>query len=35
VHKTGIHGGPPARVVAAVALAAGVFGSVVLLAEAL
>jgi hypothetical protein len=35
VHRTGIHGGPPARVVAAVAAVLGVFGSVVLLAEAL
>jgi hypothetical protein len=35
VHETGIHGGPPVRVVAAVAVVAGIFGSVVLLAEAL
>ncbi len=35
VHETGIHGGPPVRVVAAVAAAAGVFGSAVLLAEVL
>jgi hypothetical protein len=33
VHETGIHGGPDPRAVAAVALAAGVFGFVVLLAE--
>ena len=35
VHRTGIHGGPPARVVAAVAVLAAVFGTVVLAAEAL
>jgi hypothetical protein len=35
VHETGIHGGPPVRVVAYVAAAMGVFGTVVLLAEAL
>ena len=35
VHATGIHGGPPVRVVAAGAAAAGVFGSAVLLAELL
>ena len=34
VHETGIHGGPPVRVVAWVAAAAGVFGAIVLLAEA-
>ncbi len=34
VHETGIHGGPPTRVVAAVALVAAVFGTVVLTAEA-
>jgi hypothetical protein len=34
VHKTGIHGGPPVRVVAALAVAAALFGSVVLAAEA-
>ena len=34
VHETGIHGGPPTRVVAIVAAAAFVFGSIVLLAEA-
>jgi hypothetical protein len=33
VHETGIHGGPPARVVGAVAFAAAVFGTGVLLAE--
>ena len=35
VHETGIHGGPSPRVVGAVAAVAGVFGFVVLLAEAL
>jgi hypothetical protein len=35
VHETGIHGGPPVRVVAIVAAVAFVFGSVVLIAEAL
>jgi hypothetical protein len=35
VHETGIHGGPPVRVVAYVAAAMGIFGTVVLLAEAL
>jgi hypothetical protein len=35
VHETGIHGGPPTRVVAAVAAFAGLFGAVVLVAEAL
>ena len=35
VHETGIHGGPPVRVVAWVAVAAGVFGAAVLIAEAL
>jgi Domain of unknown function (DUF4396) len=34
VHRTGIHGGPPVRVVGAVAVLAGVFGSVILVAEA-
>jgi hypothetical protein len=34
VHETGIHGGPPVRVVGFVAVAAFVFGSVVLVAEA-
>jgi hypothetical protein len=35
VHETGIHGGPPVRVVAYVTAAAAVFGAAVLLAEAL
>jgi hypothetical protein len=35
VHETGIHGGPPVRVVAYVAAAAAIFGSAVLLAEVL
>jgi Domain of unknown function (DUF4396) len=35
VHETGIHGGPPTRVVAAVAALAAVFGTVVLTAEAI
>ncbi|HEY5815904.1 MAG TPA: DUF4396 domain-containing protein [Solirubrobacterales bacterium] len=35
VHETGIHGGPPVRVVAWVAAAAAIFGSAVLLAELL
>jgi hypothetical protein len=34
VHDTGIHGGPPVRIVAAVAVVAFVFGSAVLIAEA-
>jgi hypothetical protein len=34
VHKTGIHGGPPVRLVGAIAVAAALFGSVVLAAEA-
>jgi hypothetical protein len=34
VHETGIHGGPPVRVVAWVTAVAGVFGVAVLLAEA-
>jgi hypothetical protein len=34
VHRTGIHGGPPVRVVAVIAIAAALFGSVVLAAEA-
>jgi hypothetical protein len=33
VHETGIHGGPPTRVVAIVAAIAFVFGSAVLIAE--
>jgi hypothetical protein len=35
VHETGIHGGPPIPVVAAVTVAAAIFGTTVLLAEAL
>jgi hypothetical protein len=35
VHNTGIHGGPSPKVVGAIAVVAGVFGSVVLLAELL
>ena len=35
VHETGIHGGPPVRVVAYVTAAVAVFGAAVLLAEAL
>lgn len=35
VHETGIHGGPPVRVVAYAAAAAFAFGSAVLIAEAL
>jgi Domain of unknown function (DUF4396) len=35
VHETGIHGGPPTRVVAAVAAVAAVFGTAVLIAEAI
>jgi hypothetical protein len=35
VHETGIHGGPPVRIVAYAAAAAGIFGTAVLLAEAL
>ncbi len=35
VHATGIHGGPPVRVVAYVATAMGVFGAAVLIAEGL
>ena len=34
VHETGIHGGPPTRLVATVAAIAAVFGTVVLVAEA-
>lgn len=34
VHETGIHGGPPARLVGALAVAAFLFGSGVLIAEA-
>ena len=35
VHETGIHGGPDPKVVGAITVMAGVFGIVVLLAEAL
>ncbi len=35
VHETGIHGGPPVRVVAYAAAAAGIFGAAVLIAEAI
>ena len=35
VHETGIHGGPNPRIVGAVAVVAGIFGTVVLLAELL
>jgi hypothetical protein len=35
VHETGVHGGPPVRVVAYAAAAAGLFGATVLLAEAI
>ena len=35
VHETGIHGGPPVRVVAYVAVAMAIFGAAVLLAEVL
>jgi hypothetical protein len=34
VHETGIHGGPPVKVVGAVAIVAGILGTIVLLAEA-
>jgi hypothetical protein len=34
VHETGIHGGPDTRIVGAVAVAAFIFGSIVLIAEA-
>jgi uncharacterized protein DUF4396 len=34
LHETGIHGGPPTRVVAFVAMAAAVFGTAVLIGEA-
>ena len=34
VHRTGIHGGPPARVIGAIAAAMALFGSTVLAAEA-
>jgi hypothetical protein len=35
VHETGIHGGPPVRLVAAIFALAAVFGAVVLIAEAI
>jgi Domain of unknown function (DUF4396) len=35
VHETGIHGGPPTRMVAIVAIVAGVFGAAVLIADAI
>jgi Domain of unknown function (DUF4396) len=35
VHETGVHGGPPVRVVAYTAAAMGIFGATVLIAEAL
>ena len=35
VHETGIHGGPPPRLVGAVVVAMAIFGTAVLLAEAL
>jgi len=35
VHETGIHGGPPIRLVAVIFAAAAVFGTVVLIAEAI
>lgn len=35
VHETGIHGGPPVRVVGAITIAAALFGSAVLIAEAI
>jgi Domain of unknown function (DUF4396) len=35
VHETGVHGGPPLRVVACAAAAMGVFGATVLIVEAL
>jgi hypothetical protein len=35
VHETGIHGGPPTKVVAAAVVAGAIFGSAVLLGEAL
>ena len=34
VHETGIHGGPPTRLVAAATIAAAIFGAAVLIAEA-
>jgi hypothetical protein len=35
VHETGVHGGPSLRLVGAIAAVAAVFGTVVLLSEAL
>jgi Domain of unknown function (DUF4396) len=35
VHETGVHGGPSPRVVGVIAAVAGVFGTIVLLAEAI
>jgi hypothetical protein len=35
VHQTGVHGGPPMRVVAAITALAGIFGTAVLVVEAL
>jgi Domain of unknown function (DUF4396) len=35
VHETGIHGGPPVRLVGAIAVVAAVFGTIVLVVEAL
>jgi hypothetical protein len=35
VHETGIHGGPPVKLVGAITVAAALFGTTVLLAEAL
>ena len=35
VHETGIHGGPPVRVVGIVTVAAAIFGATVLIAEAI
>jgi Domain of unknown function (DUF4396) len=35
VHKTGIHGGPPVRLVGALAILGFVFGAIVLIAEAI
>jgi Domain of unknown function (DUF4396) len=35
VHRTGIHGGPSPRLVGAIAVAGGVFGAVVLIAQAI
>jgi hypothetical protein len=35
VHETGVHGGPPVRLVAYLAAAMGAFGAAVLVAEAL